>query len=100
MTNKRDLYFKLITAINGVVSQRGVSASVNVFNDNTAVVQVNISISNMRASILACVKENEDMTWSVSDNDQTVVVNNINAVGSTIVRMVTAIRSLKSRLNA
>ncbi|AFF28094.1 gp96 [Sphingomonas phage PAU] len=97
--NRSELYFRLNTALKGVVTTRGISYSVNVFNDNTGIVQVNVSISNMRASVLACVKENDDGTWSVSDNSYTIVVDNLNQVGSTIIRMVTKIRTLRSRIN-
>lgn len=95
---KQELYIKLTSIVKSSATQRGFSFNVNVFNDNTAIVQVNVSINNMRASVLACVKENENGTWSISDNNQTITVDSVNQAGSAIVKMVGKIRTLRSRL--
>lgn len=99
IVRQNEVYDRITNAVRSVVASKSTSFSVNVFNDLTAIVQVNVSVNNMRASLLACVKQNDDGSWSVSDNNTTIKVDDINSVGTTITRMVTRIRSLRSRLN-
>lgn len=99
MITRNELYHKIYQAVRGVISTKGLSFAVNVFNDNSAICQVNVSMGNMRASLLVSVKENSDGTWSVSDNNTTTTVENVNRIGTVIIRMITRIRTLRSRFS-